>query len=476
MFPREIDDMLVLKQFLGAIVLVSVCSCAAETSLAAPPSGDLRTRMSGSDWPAFLGPTGDNKSAETGLRTDWPQEGPRIVWQQRLGTGYGMPTISRGRLFQFTRVRDQARLMCLRSETGELLWQFEYPTNYEDLYGYDNGPRSSPVVDGDRVYILGVEGMLHCLNAEEGRLIWKVDTAAKFGVIQNFFGVGSTPVIEGDLLISNLGGSPADDKQLAPGQLDLVHGNGSGVVAFDKLSGEVKYQFSDELASYASPKLATIAGRRWCFVFARGGLLGFEPNSGKLDFHFPWRAAIMESVNASTPVVVDDLVLISETYGPGAALLKVRPGGYDVVWKDEQRSRQKHLQCHWNTPIYHEGYVYGSSGRHTENAELRCLELKTGRVMWSQPELTRSSLLYVDGHFICLTEYGDLLLLKASSEKFDVQGQIVLREPAADVKPGAEPSKLLKYPCWAAPILSHGLLYVRGHDRLVCLDLIPMEP
>ena len=321
--------------------------------------------------------------------------------------------------------------MCLRSETGELLWQFEYPTDYEDLYGYDNGPRSSPVVDGDRVYILGVEGMLHCLNAEEGRVIWKVDTAAKFGVIQNFFGVGSTPVIEGNLLIANLGGSPADDKQIPPGQLDLVHGNGTGVVAFDKMTGEVKYKFSDELASYASPKLATIAGRRWCFVFARGGLLGFEPISGQLDFHFPWRAAIMESVNASTPVVVDDLVLVSETYGPGAALLKVRPGGYDVVWKDEPRSRQKHLQCHWNTPIYHEGYVYGSSGRHTENAELRCLELKTGKLMWTQPELTRSSLLYVDGHFLCLTEYGDLLLLAATSEKFKVEGQIVLREPAA---------------------------------------------
>ena len=307
MFPEESEVMhQVRKQLVLAISLLSTCALAGQTTRAAPPVGDLRTRTAGTDWPAFLGPTGDNKSSETGLRTDWPKAGPRIVWQQRLGTGYGMPTISRGRLFQFTRIRDQARLMCLRSETGEPLWQFEYPTDYEDLYGYDNGPRSSPVVDGDRVYILGVEGMLHCLGAEDGKLIWKVDTAAQFGVIQNFFGVGSTPVIEGDLLIANLGGSPSDDKQIAPGQLDLVHGNGSGVVAFDKLSGEVKYKFSDELASYASPSWPRLPAGDGALSLLAAGCWVFEPASGKLDFHFPWRAAILESVNASTPVVVDD--------------------------------------------------------------------------------------------------------------------------------------------------------------------------
>lgn len=131
------------KPIVLAFIVILAGAAAAGQALAdpaTPPRGDLGTRTAGSDWPSFLGPTGDNKSPETGLRIDWPKEGPRVVWQQRLGTGYGMPVISRGRLYQFTRVRDQARLMCLRSETGELLWQFEYPTDYEDLYGYDNGP------------------------------------------------------------------------------------------------------------------------------------------------------------------------------------------------------------------------------------------------------------------------------------------------------------------------------------------------
>ena len=252
-----------------------------------------------------------------------------------------MPTIAAGRLYQFDRADDEARLRCVDRRTGKLHWDFKYPTAFADLYGYDNGPRCSPVLDDDRVYIFGAEGMLHCLRADDGKVVWKIDTAEKFGVIQNFFGVGSTPVVEGDLLIVQVGGSPPESKSVPPGQLDRVVGNGSGIVAFDKRTGEVRYQITDELASYASPKLATIDGRRWCFVFARRGLVGFEPKSGKVDFEFPWRARILESVNASTPVVVDDLVLISETYGPGAALLRVKPGGADVVWSDEKRRRDK---------------------------------------------------------------------------------------------------------------------------------------
>jgi outer membrane protein assembly factor BamB len=268
------------------------------------------------------------------------------------------------------------------------------------------------------------------------------------------------------LLIAQIGGSPVENKKLPPGRLDLVQGNGSGIVAFDKRTGEVKYQITDELASYASPVLATIHGRRWCFVFARGGLVGFEPSTGQVDFHYPWRAKDPESVNASNPVVVEDLVFISETYGPGSSLIRVRPGGYDVVWKDSPHIRAaKSMQTHWNTSIHHDGYVYGSSGRHRDNAELRCVELATGKVQWSEPGLTRSSLLYVEGHLVCLTEFGELILLRANPQKYDEVARLRLEDPQSV-------RSLLLYPCWAAPILSHGLLYVRGKDQLVCLELV----
>ncbi|MBS0208755.1 MAG: PQQ-like beta-propeller repeat protein [Planctomycetes bacterium] len=470
----------------GALILGYGLSVAAAEPASAV--ADLGTRKVGVDWPAFLGPTADSKSSETGLAAPWPENGPRVVWHRRVGTGYSIPSISRGRLFQFSRFGAQTRLECLRSETGAPLWTFDYASDYADMYGYDNGPRCQPIVDDDRVYTFGAEGMLHCLDVTSGKLLWKVDTAAQFGVIQNFFGVGGAPVIEGDLLIANIGGSPADDRSLPPGALDRVSGNGSGVVAFDKRTGQVAYRFSDELASYASPRMATIAGRRWGFVLARGGLIGFEPKTGKQDFFFPWRSPTLESVNASTPVVVDDLVFISETYGPGSALVRAKPGEYELIWKDEPRARFRRMQTHWNTAVYHEGFLYGSSGRHTQTAELRCIELKTGEVKWSRPDLTRCSLMYVDGHLVCLAESGELMLLKANPEKFDLVSHALLRAPAtSEVKSGAadeaktppadeppgEELRLLRYPAWGAPILSHGLMYVRGADRLVCVELIP---
>jgi outer membrane protein assembly factor BamB len=436
---------------------------------AEPPKSsipDLGTRKQGTDWPRFLGPVGTGVSPEKGIIAPWPKEGLRLVWYKTVGAGYCMPTVARGRLFLFDREKDNARLRCLKSETGEELWKFEYPTDYVDYYGYNKGPRCSPVVDDDRVYLYGSEGMLHCLGALDGKLIWKVDTRSEFGVIQNFFGVASTPVVEGDLLLVVVGGSPQGSDRVPFSELK---GNGSGIVAFNKRTGEVKYKITDELAGYASPVLSAIAGRRWCFVFARGGLVGFEPAGGQVDFFFPWKAKVLESVNAANPVVVGDKVFISETYGPGGALLAVKPGSCQTVWTDAPK-RDKSMQCHWSTPLYHEGYLYGVSGRYEQNAQFRCIELATGKVQWSMPGMTRLSLLMVEGYFIGLTEEVDLLLIKIDPQKCEVVSSLGLRE--GDISDGKTPVTV-RPPCWAAPILSHGLLYVRGGDKLVCLELIP---
>ena len=149
-------------------------------------------------------------------------------------------------------------------------------------------------------------------------------------------------------------------------------------------------------------------------------------------------------------------------------MLRVKPGAADVIWSDAERRRDKAMQTHWNTVIHHDGFLYGSSGRHTEDAELRCIELKTGAVRWSEPGLSRASLLFVDGHFICLTEMGELLLIRANPEKCEIVSRVTLRDKATDSDvPGIGPSQMLRPPAWAAPILAHGLLYVSGKDRLV---------
>jgi len=417
-----------------------------------------RGSVTGADWYRFLGPDLNGTSSEVGIRTDWSDGKLPILWQREIGDGYSMPSVAEGRMFIFDRHENWARLTGADSRTGEEIWTSEYPTDYVDHYGYSSGPRASPVVDGDRVYVFGVEGRLRSHRVIDGELIWEVDTAQVFGVVQNFFGAGSTPIVEGDLLIVMVGGSPPNPPSLWSGELQ---GNGSAIVAFDKLTGKVVYRSSDELASYSSPVVASIGDRRWGFVFARGGLVGFEPSTGKVDFHFPWRSKKIESVNAATPVVVNDRILITESYGVGSALLHVRPGGYEVIRTDPPRRGQS-MASHWSTPIYHGGFLYGCSGEKSGAADLRCIDFETGELKWSQKLGSRLSLLYVDGHFVVQTERGGLALVRANPER-------------AEQVTKARYEDILGYPTWNAPILSHGILYVRGAKGLLALELIPKK-
>ncbi len=415
------------------------------------------------DWSDFLGPERNGKSQEKINISPWQKTGPPILWSKEIGTSYGPPTIANGCVYIFARHGDKARLTCLESKTGNEHWRYEYPTEYEDMYGYNNGPRCCPVVDNERIYIFGAEGQLHCVNAQSGQRVWQVDTTAKFNVVDNFFGVASHPAIEGDLLIVQIGGSPPGTPKNLWASDGKPKPNGCGIVAFNKHTGEVVYKIADELSSYASPIFKTINGRRWGFAFLRGGLVGFEPATGKIDFHYPWRHPMIESVNASCPVIADDYVFISESYGVGSSVLQVKPGGYKVIWKDRANSRNKAMEMHWNTPIYHEGYLYGCSGRHSGGAEFRCVELKTGKVMWRQRVNERASLLWVNDYFIYLGEYGRMMLLKCTPQKAQLISE------AVPLDKNGEP--LIKYPAWAAPVVSDGFLYIRGKNRLICFKL-----
>jgi outer membrane protein assembly factor BamB len=411
------------------------------------------------DWPTFLGPTRDGASAEKGIVSPWPKSGLKKLWECDLGIGYAPPVVAAGKLFHFDRFDDIGRLTCRDATTGKPLWKFEYPMEYEDRYGYEPGPRACPVVDGDRVYILGPEGVLHCLRAEDGKEVWKCDTKAEYHFHQNFFGVGSVPVIDGDLLIVPVGGSPKGPR---PVDLRDARPNGTGLVGFDKKTGEVRYAAGDELASYASPTVATIGGKKTGLYFARDGLVGFDPPTGKTLFRYPWRAKVEESVNAANPVVVGDRVLLTECYGPGAVLLDLKGGRPKEVWTDADKDRfDKALLCHWCTPIHVNGFVYASSGRHDSDAEMRCVELATGDVKWAKRRTFRCTFLLVDGHIVSLGEYGTLALIRPNPEKYD--------EVSRYEVPG------LEYPCWAPPVLSGGILYVRGRGKLLALELIPAK-
>jgi outer membrane protein assembly factor BamB len=426
--------------------------------------------LGGNDWAKFLGPTGDGKSSEKNILTDWSDGKLKLLWKIKTGEGYGMGSVAKGRFYHFGRVENRANLRCLNAVTGVKQWEFTYDSDYQDLYGYDSGPRTSPVIDNGLVYIYGVEGILHCLDALTGKVVWKQNLNERFGVIQNFFGVASTPVIYEDLILVMVGGSPEESRKAPPGALGQIKPDRSGICAFNKKTGELVYSSVNDLASYCSLKLTTFEGEPVLLAWMRDSLFGVAPRSGKVKFEFPWRARILESVNASMPVVHNGQFLISECYGKGSVLLdpskleavagKIKP---TVIWSDDQK-RAKAMAAHWNTPIVIGDAMYGCSGRHSAQAELKCVDWQTGDVHWTQRGLARSSLTYIDGHFVVLGEQGRLLLIKADADEFS---------PVTEYSPGkGENGVRFKSPCWAAPVIANGMLYVRGKDQLVCFQLI----
>ena len=424
-------------------------------------SSDSSTTTS---WPRFLGSHIDGVAQllpdAQEVRTDWSGGRLPLLWQTDVGEGYAIGVVAGGHYFHFDKVDDDARLRCLDASTGKQIWEYKYPSSYQDLYGYDSGPRSSPLVDGNRVYLYGVEGKLLCLNTDDGKPVWTVDTAERFSVFQNFFGVASNPVIHGDLLLVMVGGSPPDAARIPAGQLDRVTSNGSCIVAFDKRTGEVKYKTGDDLASYSSLNWMEADGQKTLLAWARASVLGIDPDTGDVKFTFPWRSKKLESVNAMTPVVVGNRFFISECYERGSAWVEVVDNQCKLLWSDLDK-RKKSLQAHWCTPVVHNGFLYGCSGRHSGSADLRCIELKTGKIQWVQRGFRRCSLLLVGDRLVVLGEAGRLALINATPKGFEL---ITERQP--------DQSFALTPDCWAAPIMADGNLFVRGGKKVGCFELV----
>ena len=420
------------------------------------------------DWRSFLGPAHNAISSETPLLARFGADGPSIVWEVAKGEGYASVAVVGQRVVLFHRVGDEEVVECLQSETGQRFWKHSYPTAYRDSYGYNNGPRCQPVSDGEWVYTFGVEGKLNCLKLTTGQVLWTRDILREFKLKQNDFGVGATPLIEGDLLIVNVG---------APG--------GPCIAAFDRLTGRMVWGAGSEWGpSYASPIPADVRGWRRVFVFAggasrpsTGGLICIDPADGKVDFEFAWRAKRYESVNASSPLVIGDKVYIAECYGPGGAMLRLLPdGSCRRIWSHGL------LNTHFMTAIHKDGYLYGIAGHGPRNAPLVCVEVDSGQQMWRTvpqwegvrraPEGDRkyvlwpalASMIQVDGRCLLLGQYGHLVWLDLNPEGYRELDRTHL---------------FLARQTWSMPSLSRGLLYVCQNDRavdstpprLICYDL-----
>jgi outer membrane protein assembly factor BamB len=435
----------------------------------------LWTRKSGNDWPRMLNQNYDSRSLETGILKRWPNTGLKVVWTVDTGTGYGNGVASQGRWFQFDRVGNLERLSCLNAETGKPIWNWTATVDYRDAYGYNNGPRCSPVVDGDRVYVLGVTGTLACIAIADGSTLWELHTNDEYNVVPNFFGVGASPLIYQDKLLVMIGGSSNEQRTT---DITAAKPQGTAMVAFDKMTGKEIYRVGKYLASYSAPVIHKIQGQDVCLAFVREGLLAFDPTDGSNEAFFPWRAKVLESVNAASPVVWKDRVLLSEAYERGSVLVKRSTSGFSQMWVDGATRREQLLRSHWSTPLLDGDDLYASSGRNEPDTDLRCVtlqELETDKervqpsLGWFERNHDRMTGLLVDGHALMLGESGLLQLLELNPKKQTVVAEMALAN-TIDLR---DRRSLVQTPCWAPPVLAHGLLYVRGAGKVVCLELIP---
>lgn len=442
------------------------------------------------DWPAFLGPGGFGISSETGLMKTWPAEGPPVVWEKSVGTGYSAPSIRGSKLVIHHRRRNEDVVECLDALSGKVQWTHTYETNFRDPFGYNNGPRASPVLTEKYCYTFGAQGKLFCLEMETGAVVWQRDTAQDWNVPDHFFGAGCSPILEGNLLIVMVGGQPNSGVVAFNAENGQTVWEAVGQKTWDKISTsdwpQSKYRWTGEemIVSYASPIATTIHGHRHLLCLTRHGLVSLDPKDGRERFAYWFRSRKHESVNAARPVVVNDLVFLSAAYETGAALLRIGQDGksFQEVWRD-----RRGMSSHWSTPIVYRDHVYGFSGRHEEEAEFQCVELSTGKLRWETngfdgkltdleliegtsqirdkrtgkpipfPFFGRASKILVEDMLIVLAERGSLSLVKPSSDKF----QLISRCSV----------KGINAPSWTAPVLVRGRLYLRDEDQLICLDL-----
>jgi outer membrane protein assembly factor BamB len=384
------------------------------------------------DWPQFLGPERNGVYRGPALSETWGARGPRVVWRKQVGQGFSGPVVAQGRVILFHRVSNQEVVESLDPRTGMTQWRYAYPTAYRDDFGFDEGPRAVPVVADGVVYTFGAEGQLHAIDLAKGTKVWSEDTMRRFKVAKGFFGAAGSPIVEDGRVIANVGGAEA------------------GIVAFEAKTGKVLWTATNHQASYSSAVSATFGTQRVAVFLTRAGVVGLDPASGRIVFERPHRARMAASVNAATPLVIGDLLFVSAEYGPGAALFRVNGSNLTPLWASDEA-----LTNHYATSVHHNGFLYGYHGRQEFNPSFRAVELRTGKVRWSEDRFRAGSVTLAGDRLLIVREGGEMILAAASPDAFT---------PIAR-------AQVLPATVRAFPAISDGFVYLRNENTMIALDL-----
>ena len=383
------------------------------------------------DWPQWRGPNRDGVSRETGLMKQWPPSGPPRLWlTSNLGAGYGSVAIQGDRIFVQSLVGRQSAVASLNRADGKTVWSRALGGGGNNDRG--PGPRGTPTVDGDRVYVLTENGDLACLRAQDGTPLWQRNILRDFNARNISWDISESPLVDGNNLI------------VTPG------GRGAGVVALDKMSGKTVWtskELSDE-AGYASVIVADVEGVRTLMTLTSEAGVGIRASDGKLMWRYPRVAN--STANIATPIFHDNKVFYSSDYGTGGALLGLAAQGAEVKAHEIYFTRE--MKNHHGGVLLVNGYLYGFN-----STILTCLEFATGKMLWRDRSVGKGSLTYADGHLYILSEDNVVGLVEASPAGYREKGRFRIADQGL--------------PSWAHPVVSGGNLYIRNQDTLASYDI-----
>jgi len=380
------------------------------------------------DWPCFLGPNKDSKSAETGINKNWKAKPPKVLWRIPMSNaGFAGPSVADGKLFIIDRKGNKDVVRALNPDTGKDLWQFPYVEPTEENYGF---ARSTPTYDGGKLYTLSTGGQVHCLNASNGQPIWNANLQQQLGGKKPRWLYSMSVVIDGPVALVQPGGPNA------------------ALAALNKANGQKIWAGGgSDQPGYATPVVATIQNTKQYIAFGGTSVFGVDPKTGKQLWSFPWKTKY--DVNAATPVVIGNSVFITSNYARGCALLDITPGGAKKRWEN------KEVQSHFNTAILHEGSLYTSSDR----GKFVCLDPNTGKARWTQKGFAKGGQIAIDGTIIAIDSIkGDIVMMELNPAAYKELGRLSI------LKGGSK-----RY--WTAPIVANGKLIVRDMKELVCINL-----
>jgi outer membrane protein assembly factor BamB len=399
----------------------------------------LAASLSAADWPQWRGPNRDGTSKETGLLKEWPKDGPKLVWQANdVGTGYGAVAVSGDHVYLIAnKGTTEEFATALNAKDGKPVW-----TTPLGKVGPNQGPqypaaRSTPTVDGDKVYALGSDGDLACLEAATGKAVWTKSLRKDFGGKPGQWAYSESPLVDGDVLV------------VTPGGADTT------MVALNKKTGETIWKSPiGDAAGYASVVITDAGGVKQYVQFVGKGVVGVDAKTGKLLWRFDDTGK--GPANIPTPVAADGLVYTSQSRPGGGGVVKLVSAGGEV--KAEKVYVERDLPSSIGGQVLIDGQLYGTGA-----AGLTCVEFPTGKVVWKEPKVGASSVISADGHLYLHGEDGQVVLAEASKEKYSEKGRFTPPDRPKAVNRGEK--------AWAYPALADGKLYVREHGTVWCYDV-----